>query len=98
MTMKLTNRLIFACAMLAVVSLCAANPAYADALDTASQKVGESKEKVKTIVTAIIAIASIIGVGGVVWTLLVNRSTAAIITGAVGLGVAGIAIAVLTSL
>jgi len=92
------TRLTFAIALITVVSLVAANPAYADALETASQKVSESKEKVKTIVTAIIAIASIIGVGGVVWTLLVQRSTAAIITGAVGLGVAGIAIAVLTSL
>lgn len=96
--MKNITKLTYAIALVAMVSLVATNPAFADALDTAGQKVGESKEKVKTIVTAVIAIASIIGIGGVVWTLLVQRSAAAIITGAVGLGVAGIALAVLSSL
>lgn len=96
--MKNITKLTYTIALVAVVSLVAANPAFADALETAAQKVAESKEKVKTIVTAIIAIASIIGIGGVVWTLMVQRSTAAIITGAVGLGVAGIALAVLASL
>lgn len=96
--MKTSNRLLYAVALLAFVSICAANPAYADALDTAAQKVGESKEKVKQIVIAVIAIASIIGIGGVIWNYFIQRSTAAIITGAVGLGLAGIALAVLASL
>lgn len=96
--MNISNRLIYAFALLAVVSICAVNPAYADALDIAAQKVGESKEKVKTIVIALIAVASIIGIGGAVWALFVQRSTAAIVAAAVGLGVAGIALAVLASL
>ena len=96
--MNNVTRIAITLGVIAIISLCATTPVYADALETAAQKFTESKDKVKTIVTAIIAIASIIGVGGVVWALLVQRSTAAIVTGAVGLGVAGIALAVLASL
>jgi len=95
--MKITLR----CAMfLAIFGLClfAADPAYADALDVGNQKLIESKEKLKNIVTTIMALGLIIGLGSIAWTVAVDRRMAVLITGGISLIVVAICGAILASI
>ncbi len=87
-------------AALAVValSLIASGIAAADAIQTADAAVNGQKANVKILMLDIIGIASVVCIGCAAWTLLMDRNTKVIVSGAIGLAVAAIAGAIIATL
>jgi hypothetical protein len=90
-------RLLLAFALIAL-PLLAAGPAAADAIQTADAAVNGQKANVKTLMLDVIGIASVVCIGCAAWTLLMDRNTKVIVSGAVGLAVAAIAGAIIATL
>jgi hypothetical protein len=80
------------------LSLLAVEPAWADAIQTADAAVNGQKANVKTLMLDVIGVASVVCIGCAAWTLLMDRNTKVIVSGAIGLAVAAIAGAIIATL
>ena len=93
-----TFRRLGAALALLVLTLIVAGPAAADAIQTADQAVNGQKANVKTLMLDVIGVASVVCIGCAAWTLLMDRNTKVIVSGAIGLAVAAIAGAIIATL
>ena len=89
---------LLATVVLACLALLAADPAAADAIQTADAAVNGQKANVKTLMLDVIGVASVVCIGCAAWTLLMDRNTKVIVSGAIGLAVAAIAGAIIATL
>ncbi len=93
----ITARLL-AAIILVAVSLLATGATAADAIQTADAAVNGQKANVKTLMLDVIGVASVVCIGCAAWTLLMDRNTKVIVSGAIGLAVAAIAGAIIATL
>src|SRR5271155_5670894 len=93
-----TSYRLVAAITLVALSLIAAGPAAADAIQTADAAVNGQKANVKTLMLDVIGVASVVCIGCAAWTLLMDRNTKVIVSGAIGLAVAAIAGAIIATL